>query len=201
MCVSCGCGNEFDNHKDSRHITSMMLCRAADAAGTDLKQVITNIGNFDYDKNKNNTIKSLNWQVLKSAEERQYTLGLAYPAMKPDVGVGKDGYKDFISQDNLEEAAWNWMANHRQINLFHESNTTGHGTVVESYIWRGPDWNITSPVDNSFYRIVYGDWLLGAIWDDYAWGLIKKGLVNGWSPEGTAIRAEASSNRIATLRR
>ncbi len=140
------------------------------------------------------------FQLLKSVEERRYTLGLAYPAMKPDVGTAGDGHRDFISADKLEETAWNWMKNHQSINLFHKDGTSGHATVVESYIYRGPDWEAVSPVDGKSYVIKAGDWMLGAIWDLYGWALVKSGLVNGWSPEGRARRSIPSPERLGELR-
>ena len=139
-------------------------------------------------------------QVIKATDERRYTLGVAYPAMKPDVGTAADGHRDFVSAERLEKTAWEWMAKHRDVSLFHQDGTSGHATVVESYIWRGPDWEITSPVDGKLYVVKSGDWLLGTVWDPYGWELVKAGLVRGWSPEGGARRSIPTAERLAQLR-
>lgn len=138
--------------------------------------------------------------LVKATAPKRYTLGLAYPAMVPDKAVALDGHIDFAGEDLLEKTAWNWMAKHRDIGLFHKDGTEGHATVVESYIYRGPDWVVTSPVDGCEYAIKAGDWMLGTIWDQYGWELVEKGLVRGWSPEGAARRAIPSAARLAQLR-
>ena len=138
--------------------------------------------------------------MLKAAEESRYTLGLAYPAMRVDVGVAADGYRDFVSHDALEKAAWSWMTKQGGIGMFHRGGTEGHATVVESYIYRGPDWCVASPVDGSDCIIKAGDWMLGTVWDDYGWQMVKAGLVNGWSPEGSARRSTPSPERLNEMR-
>ena len=203
MCLSCGCHAPRNDHGDSRHITIVGLRSAADAAGITVAEAAHNIAaslEHGIPVQKSDSGAFVSCQVLKSSEERRYTLGLAYPSMKPDVSVAADGHRDFVGPDALETTAWTWMREHRDINLFHKDGTSGHGTVVESYIWRGPDWEIESPVDGQPYSIVKGDWLMGAIWDAYGWALIKNGRVNGWSPEGTARRSQAPAERIASLR-
>src|ERR1700677_3213256 len=99
-------------------------------------------------------------RVVKAADERRYTLGVSYPAMKADTAVAQDGHIDFASADVIEKTAWEWMSKHREIGLFHRSGTEGHATVVESYIYRGPDWTVSSPVDGNDYVVKAGDWML-----------------------------------------
>jgi hypothetical protein len=138
--------------------------------------------------------------VIKATEERQYTLGLAYPAMKADVAVAADGHRDFASAEALEQTAWAFMTKGCGVNMFHQDGTDGHATVVESYIYRGPDWSFTSPVDTQSYVVKAGDWMLGTVWDDLGWAAVKAGLINGWSPEGGARRSTPSPERLAELR-
>lgn len=137
--------------------------------------------------------------VAKADEERRYTLGVAYPAMKADVGVAMDGRTDFMSAEELEKTAWAWTAKSRQIGLFHADGTEGHGTPVESYIYRGPDWTVEAP-DGSTQVIKAGDWLVGTVWDPIAWGLVKKGLLGGYSPQGRTRLSKPSPERLAELR-
>jgi hypothetical protein len=139
-------------------------------------------------------------QVLKTSEEKRFTLGVAYPANKPDATRAADGHRDFVSPEVLEKTAHEWLHKHRDVNLFHKEGTSGHFTPAESYIWRAPDWRIVSPIDDQVYVVKAGDWILGGYWDDYGWQLVKAGLVNGWSPEGTAKRSKPSPERIAQLR-
>jgi hypothetical protein len=137
--------------------------------------------------------------VVKTAEERQYTLGLAYPALKADVAVARDGHRDFVGPEALEKTAWAFLKS-GGVNMFHKQGTDGHADVVESYIYRGPDWHFTSPVDSKPYVVKAGDWMLGTVWDDLGWAAVKAGLINGWSPEGGARRSTPSPERLAQLR-
>lgn len=123
-----------------------------------------------------------------TAEPQRYVLGVAYQA-GPDEKIkrGTDGGRDFFSEPELEKAAWSFLPSGAQVGLFHgPDDTVGHATVVESYVYRGPDWDLgTGDV------VRKGDWLIGAILDDIAWGLYKSGQVTGWSPQGTAMRRPA----------
>lgn len=207
MCWSCGCNQLPNPHADMRTITTSTLQDAADQAGTDIPGVIANLTRSlalwspgaGALKQEAPVSDMSAVRVIKMADERRYTLGLAYPAMKAP-GKGMDGYDDFVGPDALEKAAWEWMANHRAIGLFHEAGTTGHATVVESYIYRGPDWVTNSQVDGQPVVIKAGDWMMGAIWDEMGWEMVKKGLIGGWSPEGGARRRIPSADRLAQLR-
>lgn len=205
MCVSCSCLRPDDTHGDERAIVLADLQAAADQCGCSVADVAANITKTlavcgcatgpDAPAEKTAAVV-----VLKAAAERRFTLGVAYPANKPDVVVAADGHRDFASPDALEKTAWEWMSKHRDVNLFHRADTSGHATVVESYIYRGPDWRITSPVDGQAYVVKAGDWLLGTIWDEPGWELVKRGLVNGWSPEGGARRRNPAPEALARLR-
>lgn len=137
--------------------------------------------------------------VAKAEDERRYTLGVSYPAMRVDTAVAQDGHRDFVSAEALEKSAWEFLKN-GGVNMFHRNGTDGHAEVVESYIYRGPDWHFTSPVDNKEYVVKSGDWMLGVVWDEHGWEMVKAGLVNGWSPEGGARRIKATAERLAQTR-
>jgi hypothetical protein len=128
--------------------------------------------------------------VVKGDDEKRYTLGVAYPANRVD------GHGEFMRPDEVERVAWDYVTKGRQIGLWHADGTEGHGTVVESYIYRGPDWGLTA-VDGSTQVIKSGDWLLGVQWDEPAWALIRKGYVDGWSMQGRAVRRPAAAAAIA----
>ena len=140
------------------------------------------------------------YRVLKSTNEQRFTLGVAYPAMKADVARAADGHRDFVSEEVLEKTAWEWLAKFRDVGLFHRDGTEGHFTPTESYIWRAPTWKVDSPVDGKPYLVCKGDWVLGGVWDDYGWTMVKSGLANGWSPEGGARRSTPTAERLALLR-
>ena len=130
---------------------------------------------------------------IKASEEMRYTLGLAYPHNRVDVAVAQDGHRDFVGAAALEKCAWNF-AKHRKITMFHQKGTDGAAEVVESYVYRGPDWQVSDTVIKS------GDWLVGCIWTEDAWPLVKTGLINGFSPEGGARRATPTAEQIEQLR-
>jgi hypothetical protein len=122
--------------------------------------------------------------VLKAAQPQRYVLGIAYQAgPDPRIARGADGGRDFFTPAELEKAAWSFLRNGPQVGLFHVDGTEGAAQVVESYIYRGPDWDLGDGLVAKS-----GDWLLGAILDDRAWDLQQTGKINGWSPQGTARR-------------
>jgi hypothetical protein len=197
-------------HNDQRSITTSVLQDAADAAGTDIETVVQNIAKTmalvsSVQKRADSQPPAAEYaacRVLKTAAEQRYTLGLAYPAMRLDAGVAADGHIDFASPQALEQTAWNWMSKQRTISLFHTpgTGTDGHATAVESYLWPSDEPWVIKGLDGTVQRICKGDWLLGTVWDEHGWALVKAGLVNGWSPEGAAKRSRPSAQRLAQLR-
>lgn len=135
--------------------------------------------------------------LAKSVPDQRYTLGLAYPANRAP-GTGADGHNDVWSAEDLEHTAWEWMRKSRSLGLWHEDGTEGHGDVVESYIYRGPDW-IVKAADGTDYTIKAGDWLIGTVWDSSTFALVKARLMNGLSPQGKAKRRALTPERITEL--
>lgn len=138
-------------------------------------------------------------RMVKSQPERRFGLYCAYPANRLDVAVAADGYQDFASPAAVEDGAWQFMAKSRQIGLWHAQGTENAGTCVESYIYRGPDWQVTGP-DGAQQVIKAGDWLVGIIWEPEPWELVKSGVINGVSMQGTATRRKPSPEALAALR-
>ena len=204
MCWSCG-GMPWDTHSDHRTITTSVLQDAADHAGTDIAGVIANLSKTlrivaSVEKQAAREAEYAACRVVKTVDEKRYSLGLAYPAMRLDKGVAADGHIDFVSQEALEQTAWNWMSKNREISLFHTDGTEGHATVVESYLWPSSEPWVIKGSDGVEQRICKGDWLLSAVWDEHGWELVKTRKVNGWSPEGGARRSRPSASRLAELR-
>jgi hypothetical protein len=138
-------------------------------------------------------------KLVKAQPDRRYTLMVAYPANKCDVAVAKDGYQDFAGEDAVEDAAWNYMLKSRNIGLWHQDGTDNSGDVVESYVYRGPDWPIQA-ADGSTHVIKAGDWLMGIRWGEQAWEDVLAGRINGVSMQGIAEREEADPADLIGLR-
>lgn len=191
--MTCSCGSPFQKH-DERAIDWADLQGAADDAGITPEMAAQNIveGVRLVTAQKG---ASVGCDVFKSESERRYTLGLAYGADLPDVGTAQDGFRDFVGKAALQDAAWSFMRKGAVIGLHHQEGTEGHGVVVESYL---------SPVDwiapNGF-AVKAGDWLLGVVWDEPTWQLIKSGQINGYSPQGSARRRKPAPEVLAQLRR
>jgi hypothetical protein len=136
--------------------------------------------------------------VVKADAERRFTLTVAYPVDRPDVTVAQDGYRDFASKQAVEDAAWSFMQS-PAIGLWHEDGTDGAGTVCESYIYRGPDWTVKAS-DGSEQVIKDGYWMLGVLWSEDTWPLVKNGDIGGVSMQGKARRRMPTAEALAGLR-
>lgn len=134
---------------------------------------------IDVDK----TVKhSLPFRIVKSSDAsaatKQYTLGIAYPALRVDA------HGDFATHEDLERAAWEYSIHHRTIGVRHKNGTEGAGVVVESYIYRGPIWEMKD-ASGKTQTVHPGDWMLGVIWSDGIWhDGIATGELSGYSFEG-----------------
>lgn len=124
-------------------------------------------------------------------EPQRYVLGIAYQAgPAPEIRRGADGGRDYFSEAELERAAWGFLQKGAQVGLFHgPEESVGAATVVESYIWRGDDWDLG---DGTVVR--KGTWLIGAVLSERAWELYKSGKVTGFSPQGMARRITRRSS-------
>lgn len=124
--------------------------------------------------------------TVAPAQPQRYLLALAYQA-GPDTRItkGQDGARDYFSAAELEKAAWSFLQEGgRQVGLFHgPDQTMGHFDVTESYIYRGPDWDLGEDV-----VVKAGDWLIGGVCDQVAWDLYTQGHITGMSPQGSATR-------------
>jgi|ERR1039458_2383028 hypothetical protein len=201
MCASCGCEDWDNRHGDSRHITLTDLNSAAAAGDTKLSKVASNIDDaVDAQASKSvDNAELAACEIFKSVEESRVTVGLAYPANRPDVSRAADGFRDFAGLTAVERACWAFTAKSRSIGLQHQDGTEGHGEVVESAIHRGPDWVIKG--DDGQEKIIKdGDWVMAVRWDIPTWSLIKAKRLNGLSPQGRAKRGTPTPESLAGLR-
>lgn len=123
------------------------------------------------------------YRVLKADAEQRYTLGVAYPVDEID------SHGDFTDAAELEQAAWEFAKNviaksDPGVGTDHKEGTDGAAQVVESYIYRGPQW----VAEDGTVIAKEGDWLVGAIWTEEAWARVQKDELTGWSIQGLAFR-------------
>ena len=143
-------------------------------------------------------------QPVKAEAERRFVLGVAWAVDTPSRR-GLDGFKDVAAPEAVERAAHAWMLKSGRIGLFHGdmlggSADEGHARIVESSIYRGPNWSTIDAFGNRVL-IKAGDWLMGAILDEKAWQLAKAGRLTGWSAQGRAVRKPLSPARRAQIGR
>ncbi len=123
---------------------------------------------------------------MPDATPARYVLGIAHQAGRdPRIGRGADGRRDYFEPETLEKAAWRFMGSAKDVGTEHVDGTTGQADVVESYIYRGPDWDLGDGV-----IVKSGDWLVGAILDEPAWNAYQRGEFTGWSIQGRARRRQ-----------
>lgn len=121
-------------------------------------------------------------------EYQKYTLGVVYPAKQIDF------HGDTMSHDELEKAAWNFMGKDSvssRVGLMHKQGTAGAARVVESYIYRGPKWEMKDAT-GADQTVMPGDWLMGVVWNDEGWNAIKAGEITGYSLQGIARKEEGN---------
>ncbi len=204
VCMVCNCGDFDSCHGDIRKITTLNVEGSAEATGLSLEKVTKNLAKACADlvaHHEEYSAKAVGVSgvVVKSNAEQRYTLTVAYPANKPDVGVAQDGFRDFAGPDAVEKAAWSYLRTSPKVGLWHAQGTEGSGEVCESYIYRGPDW-VVKAQDGTQQTITAGDWLMGIIWSEESWPLVKQGLIGGVSPQGRAKRRMPDATSVAGLR-
>lgn len=123
-------------------------------------------------------------------DELRYTLGLVYKADTPDA------HGEYMTREELRKAAWDYAVNAHETGVFHVDGTGGNGVPVESFLWPdgAPDWEVKDPDGNTVVVIKSGDWLMGSLWSQGAWNLIKSGRINGLSMQGVAVRRETPAS-------
>lgn len=143
--------------------------------------------------------------LAKAVPEQRFTLNVIYPADKADVVRAMDKHRDFASKAVVEQAAWEYMRKYRNVGMCHtpeqaasvgaELLQQGAAELVETGIYRGPDWQVSDDL-----LVKEGDWLGGFVWSEPAWELIKTGKLGGVSVEGGARRRKPSKEALASLR-
>lgn len=121
---------------------------------------------------------------LFKAEEKRFTLG---PWYIPDK---KDAHGEFTDTHELQNALWNYVkSGDRRIRLQHNKSVIA-GEWLEVVTW---PYEVTLPMnkaDGSTEQVTYpaGTVFMGTQWQPWAWELVKKGKLTGFSIGGKAER-------------
>jgi len=127
---------------------------------------------------------SQSFNVSKSVEERQFTLGPMY------VPNTMDAHDEWTDDEELQQAVWKYVqSGDRRIRLQHDRDVVA-GEWVEIMTLPYPTQvpmmkanGTTEPIDFPKNTV-----FLGVIWNDWAWDKIKKGEIRGYSIGGRAER-------------
>ena len=126
------------------------------------------------------TAKSIEYRIIKANYPNRVTIGVIYPANEVDA------HGDWASKEEIEKACWRFNRKLRtgeaRVGLFHRPELDYQGEIIESAIYRGPDYEENGQV------IRNGSWLGAIQWRPEAFDLIVKGKVTGLSIQGFAAK-------------
>ena len=125
-------------------------------------------------------------RLLKASTEAQFTLA---PWYIPDKYDAQNEWTDAVE---LQKALWEYVkGGDREIRLQHNREIRA-GEWVEAmtlpYEWSVPVHKANGEVGAHTYP--KGTVLLGVVWDDWAWDMVKKGDITGFSIGGSAERID-----------
>ncbi len=95
--------------------------------------------------------------VFKKDREKQIVYGIVF---EPDY---VDAHKDYVSKEDIEEAAHQYLLSSRKIKLSHTEDISDQVSIVESYL---------APVDFEINNMLIkeGTWVVALkIWDERLW--------------------------------
>jgi hypothetical protein len=125
-------------------------------------------------------------RLIKQATEERFTLAPWYIPEKYDA------QNEWTDARELQKALWEYVqSGDRTIRLQHNKNVRA-GEWVEAmtlpHSWTTP----MTKANGATTEITYpaGTVLLGVIWDDWAWDMVKKGEITGFSIGGSAERLD-----------
>jgi hypothetical protein len=124
--------------------------------------------------------------ISKNAELR-YTLGPWY------VPNSQDAHGEWTDTQELQKALWGYVENgDRDIRLQHNVNVVA-GKWVEAMTWPHPvDVPMLQADTGAIRKTTFpaGTVFLGVQWEPWAWDLVKKGKIRGYSIGGTGAGVE-----------
>ena len=131
--------------------------------------------------------------VAKQIEER-YTLG---PVYVPNI---EDAHGEFTDELTLQKALWDWVrADDRTIYLQHSEKAAGE--MVEMLTWpMAIETELSVPNEGvTKYSFPENTPFMGVIWEPWAWEMVKRGELRGYSIGGKAERMEADLPEAALV--
>lgn len=134
--------------------------------------------------------EDLSYTVVKSRPEQRFTLGPVY------MPTTIDAHGEFIDAESLQKATWNYVretGSDRSVYLQHSTQPAGEW--VEIVTWpHEVEANLTLPDGSGTVRkakFPAGTVYMGVVWEPWAYDLVKKGQLRGYSMGGYARRVEA----------
>ncbi|WP_242255037.1 XkdF-like putative serine protease domain-containing protein [Bacillus cereus group sp. BfR-BA-01379] len=118
-------------------------------------------------------------KIIKGEDEDQKLVyGIVYSPGSAGDSSTHDAHGDFMTAEDIEKSAHNFIAKYRNIDTQHDFNA-GAGEVVESYV---------APVDMEINgeTITKGTWVLVTKATDEIWKDIQDGKMTGYSLAGVA---------------
>ncbi|MDT3494904.1 XkdF-like putative serine protease domain-containing protein [Bacillus toyonensis] len=118
-------------------------------------------------------------KIIKGEDEDQKLVyGIVYSPGSAEDTSTHDAHGDFMTAEDIEKSAHNFIAKYRNIDAQHDFNA-GAGEVVESYI---------APTDMEVNgeTIIKGSWVLVTKATEEIWESIQKGNYTGYSLAGVA---------------
>ncbi|PEN76815.1 hypothetical protein CN544_28610 [Bacillus toyonensis] len=118
-------------------------------------------------------------KIIKGEDEDQKLVyGIVYSPGSAEDTSTHDAHGDFMTAEDIEKSAHNFIAKYRNIDAQHDFNA-GAGEVVESYV---------APIDMDINgeTITKGTWVLVTKATDEIWKDIQDGKMTGYSLAGVA---------------
>jgi len=152
------------------------------------KRILEGVSKGLEEESKGEDFDLLASDVITKAEEKRFTLG---PLYIPD---SLDAHNEWTDSEELQKAVWDYVkSGDRRIRLQHnrdvvagewvEVMTFPHKLTVPMTKPDGEESEMTYPPNTVF---------MGVQWEDWAWELVKKGKLRGYSIGGKAKRIDAN---------
>lgn len=125
--------------------------------------------------------------VSKAVEEKRYTLGPMY------IPNSIDAQNEWTDEEELQQAVWKYVrSGDRNIRLQHNRDIVA-GEWVECMAW---PYAVEVPMTTTegvteIVEFPANTVFLGAIWEPWAWDMVKAGSLRGYSIGGAAARVMA----------
>lgn len=127
--------------------------------------------------------KTHQWTIVKSDSDRRLVFGWANIAVRVDGEPVVDWQQDVIDPNELESAAYQYVAEFGTAGEMHKRG--GVGRVIESMVFTKEKAMALGIPEN---MLPEGWWIGFQITDDAVWEKVKNGEYQMFSIEGSAVR-------------